>query len=89
MEYVDCDCVVKEFCDGLMKIFIVIDVLLCGLDVSMVIFVINYDMSVEFYNLCLLNYEMYLYCIGCSGWFGKKGVVFNLILGDFECVICD
>lgn len=53
------------------------DVVLCGFDIFVVIYVINFDM--------LKYIEEYVYCVGCIGCVGNKGdVMFFVGLKDWE-----
>ncbi|OMJ66491.1 hypothetical protein SteCoe_36649 [Stentor coeruleus] len=61
----------KEFRTGSTRVLITIDLLTRGIDVQQVSLVINYDMP--------KNYENYLYRIGRSGRFGRKGVAINFV----------
>lgn len=55
----------------MIDILVVIDVVVCGLDVFCIIYVYNYDI--------LFDVEFYIYCIGCIGCVGCKGKVILLV----------
>lgn len=59
------------FCEGDVNILLVIDVVVCGIDVLDISYVINFDL--------LCSVDVYLYCIGCIGCVGKKGIVILLV----------
>lgn len=76
------------FClkDGIVNVLILIDVVVCGIDIDNVDFVINFDL---FYSV-----DIYLYCIGCIVCVGKKGLVIFLVevydyklFGKIKCYI--
>lgn len=52
----------ENFCKGNIKLLVVSDVVVCGLDIFEVSYVFNYDI--------LINVEDYVYCIGCIGCVG-------------------
>lgn len=65
----------------------VIDIVVCGLDVDYLIYVINYDL--------FDSVDSYVYCIGCIGCVGWEGIVIFLInfvdkwkLWLIECYLC-
>lgn len=55
------------------EFLIVMDVVVCGLDVDDFEVVFNFDL--------LNDVEDYIYCIGCIGRVGKEGWVFIFVLG--------
>lgn len=57
-----CEKVFKVFCIGGIDVLVVIDVVVCGIDIDDVIYVINYQ--------CFEDEKMYVYCIGCIGCVG-------------------
>lgn len=59
---------------GKCDVFVVIDVVVCGIDVDDVIYVINYMIFDE--------EKIYLYCVGCMGCVGKIGIVVMFV--DWE-----
>lgn len=68
------------FKSGEVFILLVIDVVVCGIDVLNVSYVINFDM--------LCKVDIYVYCIGRIGCVGVKGMVILLVeVYDFEMVI--
>lgn len=68
----------KLFKDGDKCIFVVIDFVVCGIDIECVNIVINYDMS--------FSADTYLYRVGRVGCFGIKGfvVMFVVLFEDIE-----
>lgn len=51
-----------------MNVLVVIDIVVCGIDVDELFYVVNFDL----FNVL----EIYVYCIGCIGWVDVSGVVF-------------
>ncbi|KAJ4724193.1 DEAD-box ATP-dependent RNA helicase [Melia azedarach] len=80
----DRDKIVKEFKDGLTQVLISTDLLARGFDQQQVNLVINYDLPVKHDTPTEPDYEVYLHRIGRAGRFGRKGAVFNLLLGDMD-----
>lgn len=62
------------FCEGDIKVLVVIDIVVCGIDISGFFYVINYDL----FNV----FEIYVYCIGCIGWVEVSGLV--ILFCDIE-----
>lgn len=71
MVQVKCIEVVICLSDGWVNVLVVIDVVLCGLDIDDISYVFNFDL--------LLIVDVYFYCIGCIGCVGCKGVVIFLV----------
>lgn len=69
---VQCECSVNQFKDGKFDIFVVIDVVVCGLDVECISYVVNFDIFIDI--------ELYVYCIGCIGCVGCFGDVISFIM---------
>lgn len=68
----ECSNLVFVMCDGCVCVCVVIDVVVCGLDVVCIIYVINYDV---FYDI-----EVYIYWVGCIGCVGCIGKVILLVI---------
>ncbi|KAJ4724145.1 DEAD-box ATP-dependent RNA helicase [Melia azedarach] len=85
----DRDKIVKEFKDGLTQVLISTDLLARGFDQQQVNLVINYDLPVKHENRTEPDYEVYLHRIGRAGRFGRKGAVFNLLLGDMDKMLME
>lgn len=66
-----CIKVFDKFCEGKICVLVVIDVVVCGIDVQDVLYVVNYQI--------LKDYEMYIYCVGRIGCVGKNGKVFMFV----------
>lgn len=75
----NCDVFFDDFCFGCFKVFIIINVLVCGIDVFSVFMVINYDILMKGFGVGVLDYEIYFYCIGCIGCFGCVGVFISFV----------
>lgn len=59
-------------CDGWVNVCVVIDVVVWGIDL------LNFDLVV--YVELLSSYEMFLYCLGCIGWVGCKGIFVLIVI---------
>ncbi|KAI4370126.1 hypothetical protein MLD38_018507 [Melastoma candidum] len=70
------DIIMREFRSGSSRVLITTDLLARGIDVQQVFLVINYDLPIQ--------PENYLYRIGRSGRFGRKGVAINFVTKDDE-----
>ncbi|OMJ65541.1 hypothetical protein SteCoe_38036 [Stentor coeruleus] len=71
MDQTQRELIMKEFRTGSTRVLITTDFLARGIDSQQVSLVINYDMPT--------NYKNYLYRIGRSGKFGRKGVAVNFV----------
>ncbi|WCJ26137.1 ATP-dependent RNA helicase DBP5 [Euphorbia peplus] len=80
------DKIIKEFKDGLTQVLISTDLLARGFDQQQVNLVVNFDVPVKFENK-EPDYEVYLHRIGRAGRFGRKGVVFSLLMYDEDEMI--
>lgn len=56
----------QGFCDWWLCILVVMDVVVRGIDVDNIIYV--------FYFNILDDFNFYIYCFGCIGWVGNKGI---------------
>lgn len=81
-----CNEVIKCLIEGCVNVLVVIDVVVCGIDIFDVSYVFNFDM--------LCSGDIYLYCIGCIVCVGCKGIVILLVevydyllLGKVGCYI--
>lgn len=68
----NCFNLVNFFKDGIYCILIVIDLIVCGLDIVEVLYVINFDILDEL--------ESYIYWIGWMGWVDVEGIVLFFII---------
>lgn len=59
----------------------VIDVVVCGIDIECISFVVNYDI--------LFDVEFYVYCIGCIGCVGCFGCVLLFVELCECCLLCN
>lgn len=66
--------IVKEFQSGASWVLTSTDIWARGLDMLKVFLIINYDQS--------NNRELYIYRIGSSGWYSRKGVKINFMKND-------
>lgn len=62
-----CKKYLDDFKKGMLIYLIVIDVVVCGLDIEDLFYVIYYDLVV--------SEKEYMYCFGWIGWMGKLGMV--------------
>uniref|UniRef100_A0A7S4NX13 Helicase C-terminal domain-containing protein n=1 Tax=Paramoeba aestuarina TaxID=180227 RepID=A0A7S4NX13_9EUKA len=74
MEKKERDEVFRDFRSGVSRILICTDLLARDIDVAQISMVVNYDLP--------RNVDTYLYRIGRSGRFGRKGVAVNFITND-------
>mmetsp|Transcript_802 Transcript_802/g.2620 ORF Transcript_802/g.2620 Transcript_802/m.2620 type:complete len:478 (+) Transcript_802:184-1617(+) len=88
MDFADRDRCIQAFRDGRTKILIATDVLSRGFDHSSVTLVINFDMPVQHNAPNIPAFETYMHRVGRTGRFGRRGIAFNLILGQEEKRIC-
>ena len=71
------DATMTAFRDGQSNVLITTNVLSRGVDVDNVCLVVNYDLPVGA-DSCA-DYETFLYCIGRTSRFGRKGPAINLV----------
>ncbi|KAH9740915.1 DEAD-box ATP-dependent RNA helicase 38 [Citrus sinensis] len=83
------DKIVKEFKDGLTQVLISTDVLARGFDQQQVNLIVNYDPPVKHGKHLEPDCEVYLHRIGRAGRFGRKGVVFNLLMDGDDMIIME
>lgn len=57
--------VLLGFKNGEIDVFVVMDIVVCGIDISELFVVVNFDL----FNMVV----DYVYCIGCIGWVGVSG----------------
>jgi len=59
---------------GDVVIMVVIDVVVCGIDVEWIVWVINFDMFGD--------HDVYIYCVGCIGCVGCDGIGISFVFFD-------
>jgi translation initiation factor 4A len=93
MEQKERDLIMRNFRSGSSRVLITTDLLARGIDVQQVSVVINYDLPgnrenyIHRYIYILFLNIIYLFSIGRSGRFGRKGVAINFVTANDSAMV--